>query len=245
MRVEDFWTMPSPQLIMPYYPLGNLEHLEGILDEQYVSALRQVLIGLDHLHERGVVHRDLKPENLLVKEPFTIVIADFGLSKVMEDQPLRAFCGTHLYAAPEIYPGVSDRGYGPQVDIWSTGVIFLSLVYDLPPEPQMENVPAEIQSQTWSKRWSKVLVKKVNDFEDDDKLIAVLIHMVRIEPRERLTAAQCLEKGCESGLFVKCRDGRIVDEDDASTPTQQSVQAINVQKVRMRRRLRIVMLTLI
>ena len=74
------------------------------------------------------MHRDLKPANL-VAAPFAIIIANFGLSTVAIDHLLTTFCGTHLCAAPEVYPGNSD-GYGPSVDIWSTDVIFLALVAD-------------------------------------------------------------------------------------------------------------------
>ena len=212
--------MSEPELIILYYPLGNLQDLEGVLDKQYVSAFRQVLIGLEYLHKHGIVYRDLKPGNLLVKEPFTVIIADFDLLKLIEDQPLQISCGTHLYTAPEVYPGLSN-GYRPQADIQSIGVIFLLFVYDLPSKPKVEDIPAEVKIQIQSVRWSEKLVEKVNDFEDDNKLIAVLGYMIRIAPRERLTAKQCLEQGYEHGLFVKYYNSRIVDHDSVSTPTQQ------------------------
>jgi serine/threonine protein kinase len=93
------------------------------------SAFCQVLLGIRHLHRRGLVHRELKPANLLITDEDTIVIADFGLSKVIDDTFLKTMCGTYIYAAPENFHGCS---YGPEVDIWSTGVIFLELIYALP-----------------------------------------------------------------------------------------------------------------
>ncbi|CAH2293021.1 Calcium calmodulin-dependent kinase type IV [Pelobates cultripes] len=78
----------------------------------------------DYLHNNGIVHRDLKPENLLYaeKSPDSILkIADFGLSKIVDDQvSMKTVCGTPGYCAPEILHG---SPYGPEVDMWSVGVI--------------------------------------------------------------------------------------------------------------------------
>ncbi|MCJ1263721.1 hypothetical protein MMC22_003591 [Lobaria immixta] len=207
MPVVGFQETPDPTLYMPYYPLGNLQELKGISDAQYVSAFRQTLLGLRHLHGRRIAHRDLKPANFLVAEPFTIIIADFGMSKVANDRLLTTFCGTHLYAAPEVYPG-NSHGYGPEVDIWSTGVIILGFLYDPPRHPNMKG----LTPQQWNQRWSKALVEKVNDLdENEDKVIDILIHMLRVTPEERFSAEQCLERGCENGIFQKRPDGHIVN----------------------------------
>ncbi|MCJ1255217.1 hypothetical protein MMC24_003033 [Lignoscripta atroalba] len=231
MPLIDFQETPDPVLMMPYYPLGNLQDIENVSEKQYVSAFRQILLGLRHLHGRGIAHRDLKPENILIKEPFTIIIADFGLSKITLDCLLKTFCGTHLYAAPEVYPG-NNNGYGPLVDIWSTGVIMLELIYGAPSRPNMKGIKEQEWNKHWSKCWSKALIEKVNDLnENGDKVIDILIHMVKINPQERFTADQCLEKGCDNGVFRKRYNGDIVDEDTSEvnslddeipTPTQQS-----------------------
>lgn len=84
-----------------------------------ICILGQVLDGLIHPHQSGLAHRDLKPENLLlIKKPFfKIVITDFGLSKVINNETLlTTVCGTLKYIAPEAFPRLSD-GYGPSVDI--------------------------------------------------------------------------------------------------------------------------------
>lgn len=74
-----------------------------------------------------VVHRDLKPENLLLDSRQNVKIADFGLSNVMRDGHfLRTSCGSPNYAAPEV---ISGRLYaGPEVDVWSCGVILYALL---------------------------------------------------------------------------------------------------------------------
>ena len=83
------------------------ENYPGVVPLKSVS--RQLLHALNYIHHNGIVHRDIKPENILVssKEPFTVKLSDFGLSKMVDKEDKAAmltFCGTLLYCAPEIYP---------------------------------------------------------------------------------------------------------------------------------------------
>jgi 5'-AMP-activated protein kinase catalytic alpha subunit len=88
---------------------------------------QQIVSGVEYCHRNMVVHRDLKPENLLLDARQSVKIADFGLSNVMRDGHfLRTSCGSPNYAAPEV---ISGRLYaGPEVDVWSCGVILYALL---------------------------------------------------------------------------------------------------------------------
>ena len=83
--------------------------------------------GVEYIHHFRVVHRDLKPENLLLDKDFHVKIADFGLSNLMTDGHfLKTSCGSPNYAAPEV---ISGKLYaGPEVDVWSCGVILYALL---------------------------------------------------------------------------------------------------------------------
>ncbi|POM25067.1 Serine/threonine-protein kinase PknL [Actinomadura rubteroloni] len=120
--------------IAEYAEAGNLRALmDAPLPPATVSAIvEQLAAGLDALHGAGVVHRDLKPENVLVRgsDPVDVVIADFGLSRVLEQSVMFASSSrTLVYAAPESLSGQVS----PARDWWSLGVIVRELATGRPP----------------------------------------------------------------------------------------------------------------
>ena len=95
------------------------------------SYFQQIMSAVEYCHRHMIVHRDLKPENILLVGDL-IRIVDFGLSQVIKDgEFLKTSCGSPNYAAPEV---ISGKYYaGPEVDIWSCGVIlYVMLVGRLP-----------------------------------------------------------------------------------------------------------------
>mmetsp|Transcript_16625 Transcript_16625/g.39793 ORF Transcript_16625/g.39793 Transcript_16625/m.39793 type:complete len:503 (+) Transcript_16625:179-1687(+) len=113
-------------------------------EKDAAHLLHDVVNAIGYLHSVGIVHRDLKPENLLYasndeSSPSydVIKVADFGLAKVvngMSDHSMSTTCGTPGYVAPEVLEQAG--GYGPEVDIWSTGVILYILLCGAPPFDQ-------------------------------------------------------------------------------------------------------------
>eukprot|EP00048_Salpingoeca_helianthica_P006283 m.96728 g.96728 ORF g.96728 m.96728 type:complete len:665 (+) comp13955_c0_seq1:275-2269(+) len=88
---------------------------------------RQIVSAVQYLHAQLIVHRDLKAENLLLDGEMNIKIADFGFSNHYNPgTKLGTFCGSPPYAAPELFQG--KQYDGPEVDVWSLGVILYTLV---------------------------------------------------------------------------------------------------------------------
>jgi 5'-AMP-activated protein kinase catalytic alpha subunit len=98
-----------------------------INEDQANFYFRQIINGVEYVHQNLISHRDLKPENILIDSNNLIKIGDFGLSNLMKDgKMLKTICGSPNYAAPEI---VGERKYeGTSVDIWSCGVILYALI---------------------------------------------------------------------------------------------------------------------
>ncbi|EPS70786.1 calcium-dependent protein kinase 2, partial [Genlisea aurea] len=84
-------------------------------------------------HEHGVIHRDLKPENFLYandSENAPLKAIDFGLSIFFESgQRFQEIVGSPYYMAPEVL----RRNYGPEIDVWSAGIILYILLCGVPP----------------------------------------------------------------------------------------------------------------
>jgi len=132
IRLYEVIDTPTDIFLVNEYVSGG-ELFDYIVSKGRLSAdearnfFHQIVSGVEYCHFQKIVHRDLKPENLLLDAKLNIKIADFGLSNVMRDGDfLRTSCGSPNYAAPEV---ISGHLYaGPEVDVWSCGVILYALL---------------------------------------------------------------------------------------------------------------------
>ncbi|KAL2052610.1 hypothetical protein ABVK25_007170 [Lepraria finkii] len=121
--------------VMEFCAGGDLYTLvlaAGKLEVQEADCyFKQLMCGVEYLHEMGVAHRDLKPENLLLTTHGSLKITDFGNGECFrmawekEAHMTAGLCGSAPYIAPEEY---TDKEFDPRaVDVWATGVIYMAM----------------------------------------------------------------------------------------------------------------------
>ncbi|CAG9316934.1 PRKAA2_3 [Blepharisma stoltei] len=185
IRLYDVITTPTCIfLVMECLPGGELYNLldrNGRLPEDQARLyFQQIISGLDYCHTYRVVHRDIKPENILLDQFGNIKIADFGLSNLMPDGDyLKTSCGSPNYAAPEIISG--NRYCGPEVDIWSAGVVLFALLAGHLPfdDSSIPSLFAKIKAASFNM-----------PYHFSDAVKDLIIRMLKPDPIARITINQ-------------------------------------------------------
>ncbi|CAL0315840.1 unnamed protein product [Lupinus luteus] len=135
--VGAFEDKQSVNLVMELCAGGELFDrmiAKGHYTERGAASLLRTIVQIVHTcHSMGVIHRDLKPENFLLlnkDENSPLKATDFGLSVFYKQgEVFKDLVGSAYYIAPEVL----KRKYGPEVDIWSVGVILYILLCGVPP----------------------------------------------------------------------------------------------------------------
>ncbi|XP_008805014.1 calcium-dependent protein kinase 3-like isoform X1 [Phoenix dactylifera] len=161
----------------------------GHYTERAAATVTRTIVEVVQLcHRHGVIHRDLKPENFLFsnkKENSPLKAIDFGLSIFFKPgETFSEIVGSPYYMAPEVL----KRNYGPEIDIWSAGVILYILLCGVPPfwaETEQGVAQAILRGLIDFKRepWPNVSENAKN----------LVRQMLEPDPKVRLTAKQVLE----------------------------------------------------
>jgi calcium-dependent protein kinase len=149
---------------------------------------RTIVEVVQTCHRQGVMHRDLKPENFLFankSENSSLKAIDFGLSVFFKPgEKFSEIVGSPYYMAPEVL----KRNYGPEVDVWSAGVILYILLCGVPP------FWAETEQGV-----AQAILRGVLDFKRDpwpkvsDSAKSLVRHMLEPDPKARYNAQQVLD----------------------------------------------------
>ncbi|MBA0846380.1 hypothetical protein Goshw_001160, partial [Gossypium schwendimanii] len=207
----------SLYLIFEYmeHDLAGLAACHGIkfTEPQVKCYMKQLLSGLEHCHNQGVLHRDIKGSNLLIDNEGILKIADFGLATFYDPEqkkPLTSRVVTLWYRPPELLLGATYYSVG--VDLWSAGCILAELISGKPIMPGRTEVeqlhkifklcgsPSE---QYWKKSklpnatlfkpqqpYKRCIAETFKDFPSSS--LPLIETLLSIDPEERSTATAAL-----------------------------------------------------
>ncbi|KAF8718828.1 hypothetical protein HU200_025135 [Digitaria exilis] len=179
------------------------------LRDTHVSAYtRQILNGLNYLHERNIVHRDIKCANILVHANGSVKLADFGLAKeITKFSAIKSCKGTVYWMAPEVVN--PKKTYGPAADIWSLGCTVLEMLTRQLPYPDLEWTQALYRiGKGEGPTIPSSLSKDARDF---------ISQCVRPNPEDRPSALKLLEHPFVNRSIRSVRSMRTPSRSNSST----------------------------
>ncbi|KAL1138855.1 hypothetical protein AAG570_008917 [Ranatra chinensis] len=176
-------------VVMEYLEGGALTDIvtHARMDEEQIATVcKQCLKALAYLHSQGVIHRDIKSDSILLAADGRVKLSDFGFcAQVSEELPKRkSLVGTPYWMSPEV---ISRLLYGPEVDIWSLGIMVIEMVDGEPPffnEPPL---------QAMRKIRDMAPPKLKNTHKVSGRLQGFLERLLVRDPAQRATAAELLQ----------------------------------------------------
>lgn len=232
LTLIDYFETPNNLYLVTDLARGNelfdrIYHKGSFYESDAANIVRSIVSGVAYLHSHGIVHRDLKPENLLFHTPdedSDLLIADFGLSRIIDEEKFRMLtttCGTPAYMAPEIF---QKSGHGKPVDVWAIGVIAYFLLCGYTPFDRDSS--AEEMQAILSCDYAFEPEEYWQDVSDEAR--DFIVKCLQIDTEKRITADECLkhpflrDRKAEAG-DKKNEGGQDVNENsaDAIEPSEE------------------------
>jgi ABC-type branched-subunit amino acid transport system substrate-binding protein len=188
-------------LAMRYVDGGTLRSLlreEKLPPARAIAIVRQVANALDAAHARGLVHRDVKPSNVLLDESDHVYLADFGLTRRLDERGPRAgdnrSLGTPAYLAPEQVEGGPVDG---RADVYSLGCLLFECLTGEPPFPRGSRLAV-----AWAHLEEEPPAVTARRPELPRAIDAVIVKAMAKEPADRYATCSALVDAAAVALAV-------------------------------------------
>ncbi|KAL6503445.1 hypothetical protein OROGR_025368 [Orobanche gracilis] len=190
----------SLNILLEFVPGGSISSLLGKFGSFPESVIRmytkQLLIGLEYLHENKIMHRDIKGANILVDNKACIKLADFGASKKVEALATvtgaKSMKGTPYWMAPEV---IVQSGHSYSADIWSVGCTVIEMATGKAPWSQQYQEVAALFHIGTTKSHPPIPEHLSIDAKD------FLLKCLQKEPDRRPTASELLKHPFVNGVY--------------------------------------------
>ncbi|DAZ94069.1 TPA: hypothetical protein N0F65_006656 [Lagenidium giganteum] len=226
----------------------NPDGEDAFTEDELRSCFRQLLLGLEYLHENNICHRDLKPENILISDNGVCKIADFGVAHLFEDEKpmpgqesvdnnksaaaaadakrkgyLSSTAGTYAFMGPETLKGGEFCAYA--ADVWALGITLYALVFGKVPFFHTDVVELFDMIEN-----DPIPFDGDNNNAISDELTALLTGLLERDPAQRLSIKQAKQlpwvleglddEGRKEFLHVECEQVTVSEEEVANAVTR-------------------------
>lgn len=180
----------QPYLVMEYIdgrPIGQWCRERPLDLAKRVRLMMAVCDAIHHAHRHLIVHRDIKPGNILVTAEGRPIVMDFGIAKLLSDDPAEATAAIRFYTPGYASPEQLENGpVTAATDVFSLGRLLLHVLDD------SEDSPSQIQSQRWRRRLPR-------------ELVAIIDQATRVEPSRRYPSVAAIRAD-----LIRFLEGRAV-----------------------------------
>jgi serine/threonine protein kinase len=225
-------------LVMPYVTGGTLrdrlERSHTLSLEDAIHIIDQAAAGLDCAHAQGIIHRDLKPANMLFHADGRLLLADFGLAKVLKDvessglslmTSAGTIIGTPEYLSPEQGTG---NPLDVRTDVYSLGIVLYHMLVGRVPFTGVSPVAIAI-------RHAMVEPPPIRQFNPNiaPKIEAVVMKAIAKAPEDRFSSAGELARALRQAaakdqpylFYVPLSEQKIVSDDTDPAVSANAAQA--------------------
>ena len=166
---------------------------KGFREDISIYLFKQIIEGINYLHNKNLCHRDIKLDNILLDKNYNIKIIDFEFCEKIKNEnnekiKMNEKVGTESYMAPEMhYLNNGNFYYGDKIDIFSCGIVLIALLTG----------KLFFETSTLSDFHFRMFINQTDDFFKEincsDDLVYLIKKLINVDPNERLSTQEILE----------------------------------------------------